>query len=186
MISIAEIAGDPAVGAALRLALLALFASAVLHKAADLPAFRATIANYQLLPRSLAGVAATALLAAELIVAIGLALLPNPRLAAVGTIALLATYSLAVAVNLARGRRDIDCGCLGPRHRQKLSGWLLLRNGIAIAGALALLSPPSPRPWVWIDFVSIAGGAAALGLLWAAANQLMRDPQSARLGVESA
>jgi len=185
LISIAEIAGDPAFRAALRLALLALFATAVLHKAADLAAFRATIANYELLPRSLAGAAASALLAAELVVAIGLALLPDPRLAAAGAIALLGTYSLAVGVNLARGRRDIDCGCLGPRHRQRLSGWLLLRNGLAIFGALALLSPPSPRPWVWIDAVSIAGGAAALGLLWAAANQLMRDPQSARLEAES-
>jgi len=38
---------------------------------------------------------------------------------------LLALYTLAVVVNLARGRREIDCGCFGPAARQPLSAALV-------------------------------------------------------------
>jgi hypothetical protein len=92
---------------------------------------------------------------------------------AVAAIALLALYSAAIALNLARGRRDIDCGCLGPGHRQPLSEWLVARNAAAAIAAATLLAPVDGRPWSWLDALSVSACAACLALLWAAANRLL-------------
>ena len=53
---------------------------------------------------------------------------------------LLALYAGAMAVNLARGRRDLDCGCAGPGVRRPVGEGLLIRNGALIAVWVILLS----------------------------------------------
>jgi len=163
---------DPAFAWAASAALALVFAQAAWHKLRDLGAFAAAVAAYELLPAPLAPLAATQLAAAELVL-VGTLLLPPARAAAAfGALALLCIYSAAIALNLARGRRDIDCGCTGPALRQPLSGWLLARN--AALGALALLgvAPSSPRALALPDALPIAGGALALFALVLAANQL--------------
>ena len=61
--------------------------------------------------------------------------------------ALLLTYAIAIAINLARGRRDLDCGCAGPNERRPIAAWMVWRNvGIAILLAAVLL-PWSAAPW---------------------------------------
>lgn len=162
---------DPVLAAVLRIALVLLFAFAALHKARDLRAFASTVEGYALLPTRLVRLAAPLLVSAELATLI--LLVARDPLGPAAALSLLAVYSLAIAVNLARGRRDIDCGCLGPASvGQHLSGWLLARNA-ALAGAAALLLlPETTRTVSWIDGVSVAGGLAMTVLLWSAVNRL--------------
>ena len=160
---------DPALQAILRAGLALLLLSAASHKLRDLPRFRAALAGYRLLPTAAGRGLAPLLAALEL--AIGLALLaPGAGLVAgLGAAGLLAVYSGAIAINLARGRRQIDCGCSGPAGRTTpLSGALLARNATLALAALACALPVAGRAWVWIDAITVAGGVAVAALLYAA------------------
>jgi hypothetical protein len=174
------IALDPAASWAAAAALALVLAQAAWHKARDLGAFAAAVANYELIPASLAPLAATQLLVAEILLAGTLVLPPLRGAAALGAFALLALYAGAIAVNLARGRRDIDCGCTGPALRQPLSGWLLARNAALAALALAAALPADPRALGAADALPIAGGAGALFALTLAANQLAANAPASR------
>lgn len=94
------------------------------------------------------------------------------RLGAVGALGLLGGYSAAVAVNLGRGRRDLDCGCYGPARRRPISALLLVRNAGLAAIAAAVLASPSARPLVWIDAVTLAAALATAALLWSSVGAL--------------
>jgi hypothetical protein len=148
---------DPALGLALRGGLALLLAAAAWHKLRDVDAFRTALGGYRLLPEASIAIASLALVATEIATACALLLSSTAGLAAA---ALLALYSLAIGVNLARGRREIDCGCFGPAARQPLSTGLLVRNGALIALALACALPAAPRTLVWVDGLTIA---AAIG-----------------------
>ena len=173
---------DPVADLTARAALVLLFLVAAAHKLRDRGRFRATLADYRLLPAALvpaAGVffpAIEAALAATLVVPA----LRAPGLA--GAAALLAVYSLGIAINLARGRRDLDCGCAGPAARRPISGWLVARNVTLAAAALALLAPVRARTLVWVDGLTVLGGTTALAALHAAFDGLLvQVPVMARL-----
>lgn len=76
--------------------------------------------------------------------AVALAIWPRESraAAAAGMLALLVLYSVAIAINLLRGRRDIGCGCAGAATHVPLSGWLLARNAALMAGAFAVHAAP--------------------------------------------
>ena len=97
---------------------------------------------------------------------------PFVTLAPAAALGLLALYSGALALNLARGRRDLDCGCLGPANRQRISPGLLWRNAVVSLGPLLLLLEPEPRVMNWIDALSVMGASATLVLLWTGVHQL--------------
>jgi uncharacterized membrane protein YphA (DoxX/SURF4 family) len=164
---------DPVFIWLVRLAIALLFAAAALHKARGLGAFAATLGDYRILPRSLTRAAAPVFVVFELGAAAALLV---PRADPVGPLAvlvLLFLYSAAIGINLARGRRHIDCGCLGPGHRLPLAPWLLARNAAVGLGPLLLLVlEASARPASWMDGISLAGGIAILALLWNATHQL--------------
>lgn len=96
------------------------------------------IANYRLLPEVLVAPAATLLPLVEL--GLGIALLAGSRPLAPATgIALLLVFAGAMAINIRRGRTQIDCGCGHDGLRQGLSWPLVVRNiGLAVALALRL------------------------------------------------
>ena len=77
-------------------------------------------------------------------------------------IALLAVVSSAMALNLARGHTDIDCGCggFGAAHQQPLHAGLLLRNAVLVLLALAAAAPGTGRALLWLDAVAV--GACTL------------------------
>ncbi len=159
---------DPALQAVLRLSLALLLLGASLHKVRDFAGFRAALDQYRLLPVRWADAAAALLLLAELGTGIAL-LLPGPApAAALAAALLLLLYSAAIAINLARGRREIDCGCAGPGARRPLSEALIARNALLIGVAAACALPPAGRPLVWLDVLTVTGGAAALVLLYGA------------------
>ena len=77
------------------------------------------------------------------------------------------------AANLLRGRRALDCGC-GARP-QPLGEGLVVRNVVLVAIALAAALPASGRALVALDAATIAGGAAALAALYAAADAALAN-----------
>ena len=157
---------DPALRAVLRGALALLWLAAASHKLRDPERFRDAITGYQLVPAQAVRAASALVVALEL--ALGLALLlPGSGAApALATGALLAFYAVAIAVNLMRGRRAIDCGC-GARP-QPLGEGLVVRNAGLVGVALLAALPGNGRSLVWLDGATIAGGAAALAALYAA------------------
>jgi methylamine utilization protein MauE len=162
---------DPTLPLIARVGLALLFVAAAVPKIRDGAAFRVAVAEYRLVPATLVAAAAAATIATELATA---ALLAVPASAAVGALvaaALLVVYAGAIAINLARGRRDIDCGC-GFGGRQPLGAWLVVRNLVLAGAALATPAVAPSRALHWVDAVTVVGAVAALGALHAAASAL--------------
>lgn len=173
---------DPAIHLSLRMALSLLFLTAAIHKLRDHKGFRAALENYRLLPQGAVGMAAAILVVTELSVALSLPLYGGTGPAFVAAF-LLALYAAAIGVNLARGRRDIDCGCAGPARAQPLSAVLVVRNVVLCAIALAASFEPLPRGLLWIDVVTIAATIAFFCLLYASIEELIANhPRVAGLG----
>jgi hypothetical protein len=163
---------DPAVALGVRAALALLFATAAWHKLRDRGAFAAIVSAYRLVPERAVAAATVAIAAAEALVAT-LMVLPGPRTAAaLGAAALLALYSSAIAVNLARGRRTIDCGCGALGARQPIGEWMLVRNGFVAAAAALTVQPVAARALVWVDWLTVAGAVAVAVAVWSATHGL--------------
>ncbi len=161
---------DPTVAWVARLALAAVFAAAALHKWRDLSAFAAALGAHRLVPGAIVPALARAFAAAETAVAAGLLVPAVAASASCAAAALIALYSSAIAINLARGRREIDCGCSA--RPRPLSRGLLVRNAALVAAALLAALPAASRALVWVDALSAAAGAAALAFVWLAAQSL--------------
>ena len=173
---------DPVVVMIARLAIALLFVTAASHKLRNFGDFCDTLENYELLPAFLLGPAAVVLIGLE--VAIVVALLYPPAIAAGSTAAvgLLSCYMLAIGINLARGRRSIDCGCGGQSLRQPISEWLLLRN-LALAGVawLAGGGPVARAVTVW-DYLFGLCALLAFSLLYLATEHVLANgPRLRRL-----
>jgi Methylamine utilisation protein MauE len=163
---------DPAVQLIVRGALALLFGWSAVHKLRDVEGFREALEGYDLLPPFWAVPAGAALIASEVGVAAGLLLPRVAPIAAIGAAALLLLYAGAIAVNLRRGRRDIDCGCGGPAGRQSISGSLVARNAVLATMALMTALPVDGRPLIWIDWVTTIGGVGVATLLYTALDQI--------------
>ena len=149
-----------------RLVLVAMFAVAGLGKVADRSGTRRALGEFgspDLLGRPLA----LALPVAELAVAVALIPAPTSRMGAAGALVLLGAFSLAVAVNLARGRTP-DCHCFGQVHSRPIGAGTLVRNAV-LGGmsVLVLLGPDGTAGSWWGDLgsaervVAVASGALA-------------------------
>jgi protein-S-isoprenylcysteine O-methyltransferase Ste14 len=89
---------------------------------------------------------------------------------------LMALFTGAIILNIARGRASIDCGCGGVRG-QKLSLGLVLRNaGVMVALAVAGTAPTS-GPIDGMTVIGVLCASVALIALYFAVNQLMRNFQ---------
>jgi hypothetical protein len=132
--------------------------------------FEGSVANYQLVPIWTERPLAYLMPIIECAAAAGLAIPSIRATAASMLLALLTIFSGAIAINLARGRTNIDCGCFGPALRQEISGWLLLRNFFLMILAVAVMLPAGGRAIESIDLVTIVFGALTLVVLYASAN----------------
>ena len=91
-------------------------------------------------------------------------------------LALLVLYSAAIAINLVRGRRDIECGCGGAATHVPLSGWLFARNAALMAAALAVYAVPHALALAaasWRAALAALAVATLLVLLYNGANFLL-------------
>jgi hypothetical protein len=151
---------------------LILFAAAW-HKFADALMFEAALDAYRLLPGAMAPAAARALPVVE--AAIGIALLiPATRGAALGAFAaLMFAYAAAMAINLLRGRSQIDCGCGAEVHL--LSWALVARNAVLALLALLLSGASTVRAFDWLDGVTLIAGALALYAGYSLCDELLRQ-----------
>lgn len=162
--------------------LLLLLAS--LHKMSRPLHFRGILASYKIVPQSLLTPAARIVPLIEL--SLGLAWLSgvNPMIVAIGTAGLLLLYAAAMALNIARGNTDIDCGCSfgsgKDKAGQQLSSGLVARNlTLALLSLLALL-PVNGRVLGLLDYGLLALACCAIALSYAALNQLLANRQFVR------
>lgn len=163
---------DPVIELSIVLGLALLFAAAAWHKMADQVRFGATLRAYRLLPSWLVSPVAWFVPVTEAVIAVSLLYPPTRQAAALVAAPLLMLYTGAIVANLARGRRDIDCGCFASSARVPLSGWLVTRNTILILVACVLFMPVRARSLLWIDVLTIATTLVALTVLWAAGQRL--------------
>ena len=165
--------------AALALRSLALAAGLVLvfgalHKLRDWPAFRETVAAYRLLPDSLVPIVAWGLPATEALAGAALLVDDLRLIGAYAAMAVVGVATAAVAINVRRGRTDIDCGCGGLEGRQRLSWGLVARNAVLIAVLGAGIVVPCPRMDV-LRAATLVAATLAFVTLFIAASQLVAN-----------
>ena len=176
---------DPILAAVAALSLAYAFVAAALHKWRHRARFAEILENYRLLPRPALRPTAWLLPGLEFLTGVLLLVCSfSPPLFAVAAascaIALLCMYTLAIGVNLARGRRSIDCGCGAPDLKQTIGVGLLLRNGVLIFCAALLLHPATPRAAGWLDWTVILPATAVCCLLYESVNRLLANRETLR------
>lgn len=142
---------DPVLNDCCALLLALVFAQAAWGKFSAWAEFEGVVGNYRLLPRALVQPVAYALPPVEALLA-GAVLVPATRTGAacaLGT--LLIGFAVAIAINVVRGRVDIDCGCFRTSLKQNLSWWLVLRNALLVVAAFVAASPPVSRDTGWAE-----------------------------------
>lgn len=157
-----------------------LFLTSGIAKALDLTRFTASVAEYKLIPSNMSAPIAYALVSLELTTGVLLLVGLFTTIATLIAIMLLAVFSTAVAMNLLRGRTQIDCGCLGGLSEQYLS-WSIVARNVAVALLASatlipvfssstefLLASARPRPDLWPQFVQLVPLPIAVYLLYLA------------------
>jgi uncharacterized membrane protein YphA (DoxX/SURF4 family) len=160
------------VALAIRVLVSLVFLTAAYGKLRHWTAFAGVVANYRLLPDVLVAPAAyllplvEALLGAALLLGLGS---PGPE---VGAAVLLLLFALAMGINLARGRRAIDCGCFQSALKQSLSWKLVFRNLVlSLLLGVTLLTPGAPNDVFTVVNGWLVGGVLfiilqSLAILW--------------------
>ncbi|MEA3389972.1 MauE/DoxX family redox-associated membrane protein [Sphingobium sp. CCH11-B1] len=121
------------------------------------------VANYRLLPSALVAPAATILPLAE--IAIGATLIAGfTTVPVVLAMLLLALFAGAMAINIARGRDHIDCGC-GRSDLRHPIGWPLVARNLLLIALVALRLGPA-LPFSALDIGTAAVGGLALFLAY--------------------
>ena len=144
--------------------------------------FEVALADYRLVPGKAVRACAVAVIGLELGLGFCLMIPATRSLGLVGSALLLVLYAAAIGVNLHRGRRFIDCGCMGPASHQPLSGWLVARNLSLALLALAAMLPVNERTLVWFDAITVPAAVVLAALLYAATDRLIANgPDLARL-----
>lgn len=121
---------------AIRVLVALVFLSAALGKTRHRLAFQGVVANYRLLPEFAVATFALLLPLVEAAVAAALLFAP-PSWPAVSAAILLVLFAAAMAINISRGRRHIDCGCFQSALKQTLS-WTLVGRNVGLALLLAV------------------------------------------------
>jgi peroxiredoxin len=158
-----------------QLVLAAVFAVAGLAKFADRDGVRQVAAEFGA-PSAVLAPMVWLVVIAELGVALAMIVSPWAHIGALVALALLATFSAAVLVNLVRGRRP-SCHCFGRLHAAPVGGSTVARN-VLLASVAGFVAADGRFP---IAFAALAfAGAAGWALL-----EHRRGPR-ARPGVRAA
>jgi hypothetical protein len=122
-----------------------VFAASAVPKLRHPRGFALAVLEYRVLPAGLGRLYARLVPPLEFLLAVLLITGTAVRSAAVATGALLLSFILAVAINVARGR-DLDCHCFGKAVRRAIGPRLLVQDA-ALLGA-SLIVAASARAWV--------------------------------------
>lgn len=176
---------DPLFFRIISLGFAMLFLLAAAHKLGDRAHFRASFEAYEIIPAGLSSLVARIIPVLELFLGIGWLILGlfalELRIVSIVSAALLASYALAIAINLQRGRNYIDCGCSfstndsanTENRSQQISSGLLIRNLVLVAAALVSTLPISERSLQGMDIFGLVFAICALTLLYGSLNQLL-------------
>ena len=149
----------------------AVFALASLHKLRTRLEFAGVIYQYRLTPKGSEHWLSWLIPSLELSIAVALFVLP--QVGALLAAGLIASYCIAIGVNLLRGRHHIDCGCGGAST--PLSGALVWRNLLLISLLTAsFVTTGSTQLPIWAMALA-ATLAAAMGALYLCFNQLQTN-----------
>ncbi|MFT3904771.1 MAG: MauE/DoxX family redox-associated membrane protein [Steroidobacteraceae bacterium] len=148
-----------------------VFVRALLHKLEGYAEFKATLGDYRLLPAALLPGAAAAVVGAESLAALLLIIPATREAGAMLGALLLGVYGLGIAVNLARGRNSIDCGCGG--GGQGISLVHVLRNGLLMLLAVPVLTIEVRHPSGWLVSLATCGCVLVLWLMVVIFDQLL-------------
>jgi len=150
-----------------RWALGILFFVAAAEKLRHRRRFVFVVLSYQVLPKTLSRVYGLALPWLEAGVSLALLFGVAVRLAALLALTLLISFTIAILVNIARRRTDLNCGCFGQGRRQRLEGKLVIRNAILILLSLIVILGQDQTSF--LNIRSLATGmvhGAALRIGW--------------------
>ncbi len=164
---------DPLLPLVISTSLALMFFMAARHKLGDNQRFEAQLGAYQIVPAPLLRISARTLPWIEMSLVV-LLLIPFTRSFAASIAAtLLVVYALAMAVNISRGRSEIDCGC-GDKP-QTLSVMLLVRNAVLASGSLLLVMPVIERAMTTTDLVFVVLFTAVLAMAYLMVDLLVRN-----------
>lgn len=144
--------------------LVVVFAAAGLAKIRAIDTLEGVIQNFRVLPSQWSRPLAFVLPPAEIAVAAALTVPATRASGAVAAAALLGVFTFAIAINLYRGRREIDCGCFSSELKQTISGWLVARNVVLMACAIGLTAELANSGRVEPTWAAWLLGAAGVGL----------------------
>jgi len=170
---------DPLIYRIAALCFAVLFLVAGMHKIANVNQFRANLSAYKILPGKLISPVTRVLPVFEILLGLIWAANLFQTLSAVLTALILSSYTMAIGINLARGRNYIDCGCgfssSTRTEGQQLSTGLLLRNIalIVTAGIAGITS--TDRLLGYMDYFSIVIASIIVVLAYMAFNQLLMN-----------
>ena len=169
---------DPLLPTAIALGFAFLFVAAAWHKLSARGRFEAILRDYRLLPEFLVRPIAMLMPVIELTLGLGWISGLSPRATALASAVLLATYALAMTINLVRGRIYIECGCgfgTSTGEEQALSSSLVARNILLIGLALLPLALTTGRDLGTFDYLVVVGSVLTAILLYAGSGQLIRN-----------
>ena len=170
---------DPLIIKTVAVALGCLLIGAALHKLRSRKEFAAVVEDYHLAPVFLTSLIAHILPPLEIILGLALILGLAIPLVAPATALMFGFYTLAITINLLRGRVHISCGCgLGAAGNQPLSWALVFRNLLLIAASLLPLMSGSGRSLGLLDWLMMTAALLASGLLYLGASQLLQNEAS--------
>jgi len=159
-----------------RLAVAAIFLEAAQHALSERQEFAGILSAYRILPERLVGALALLLPVSQIAAALAL-MVPRATLLGAGlAVLLLLLFTTGIAVNLHRGRTDMDCGCGG--DSQRISPALVIRNLVLMACVAGTLAAPAHVVFAGAFTVGMAGFAVFLTGLYFATNQLLGNAQS--------
>lgn len=124
---------------ALALLIALVFAGAAIGKLTAWSELPGVVQNFRVLPHPLILPVAVVLPLLEIAITVGMLIKDTRSLAAASAALLFAVFGVALAINLSRGRRHIDCGCFRSDLKQPVSIAVILRNTLLALCALLLL-----------------------------------------------
>lgn len=149
-----------------------VFLSAGIAKMRNWTAFEGVVGNYRLLPAFAVRPISYLLPLIEILTGAALlAAAPGAEWLGAG---LLSVFAVAMGINLARGRSQIDCGCFNSALKQTLRWSLVARN----IGMVLLLTAAAGSPATPLNSSLLLGtmGGIAFFVLFQCANGLLSIP----------
>ena len=176
---------DPLLLSIISLGFASLFLIAAAHKLSNREHFRTSFDAYEIIPVRLSALVTKIIPPLELLLGIGWLAFGlfaiEFKLVALISAGLLASYALAIGVNLKRGRNYIDCGCSFSNSSapntdsgsQQISLELFCRNVLLVVMAIVCTIPASDRSLQFVDFFGLLFSVMALILLYGTFNQIL-------------